>query len=118
MQSVELGKTGIVVSPLGVGAMSWGTKRALAYGGAESDDAEQEALGALLEAGVTLVDTAEMYRNEERIGALVNGHKEVVDPHADGRTREGPSRWQGAGHRSQQLRREAAASRTCRTRQS
>lgn len=77
-QSVELGRTGIVLAPLGVGAMSWGTKRALAYGGADSAEAEQEALGALLEGGVTLVDTAEMYRNETRIGELVRGHNEVV----------------------------------------
>lgn len=76
--TVELGHTGITMAPLGVGAMSWGTSRALAYGGAESGQAEQEALVALLDAGITLVDTAEMYRNEERVGELVRGHRQVV----------------------------------------
>jgi aryl-alcohol dehydrogenase-like predicted oxidoreductase len=37
-----------------------------------------DALDELLRAGVNLVDTAEMYRNERRVGELVRGRPEVV----------------------------------------
>lgn len=76
--TITLGHTDIALAPLGIGTMSWGTTRAMAYGGADSAQAEQGALAASLDAGVTLVDTAEMYRNERRVGELVRGHAEIV----------------------------------------
>lgn len=88
--TIELGSTGIELAPLGVGAMSWGTSRALAYGGATSREAEQEALAVSLRTGVTLVDTAEMYGNEERVGELVRGHRDVVLA-----TKYSPWAWRG-----------------------
>lgn len=78
MERVELGRTGLKLAPLGVGAMSWGTRSPLAYGGTKDPNAEVEALDQLLEAGVNLVDTAEMYRNERRVGELVRGRQQIV----------------------------------------
>lgn len=78
METVELGRTGLKVAPLGVGAMSWGRSSLLAYGGTGDPQAEVDALDVLLGAGVNLVDTAEMYRNERRVGELVRGRPEVV----------------------------------------
>jgi aryl-alcohol dehydrogenase-like predicted oxidoreductase len=78
MDAIELGRTGLKMAPLGVGAMSWGRTSPLGYGGTGSPQAEEEALDELLRAGVNLVDTAEMYRNERRVGDLVRGRGEVV----------------------------------------
>ena len=78
MEPVELGRTGIALAPLGIGAMSWGTRRPQAYGGADSPEAEEAALAESLDAGVTLVDTAEMYGNERRVGELVRDRPQVL----------------------------------------
>ena len=78
MDTVELGRTGLKLAPLGVGTMSWGRTSPLAYGGTGDPQAEVAALDTLLAAGVNLVDTAEMYRNERRVGELVGGRSEVV----------------------------------------
>jgi aryl-alcohol dehydrogenase-like predicted oxidoreductase len=78
METVELGRTGLKIAPLGVGAMSWGRTSPLAYGGTGDPQAEVGAVEELLKAGVNLVDTAEMYRNERRVGELVRGRQEVV----------------------------------------
>lgn len=80
--NVELGKTGIVVPRIGVGAMTWGKKvRMTAYGGTNRPEDEEEAFRASLEAGVTLFDTAEMYgsgNSERRLGELARGTKALV----------------------------------------
>jgi aryl-alcohol dehydrogenase-like predicted oxidoreductase len=62
-----LGATGLTVSALGLGAGR--------LGGDDLDDAGADALlGAALDAGVTLVDTARSYgRSEERIGRFLAG---------------------------------------------
>lgn len=53
MQTLTLGKTGLTVSELCLGTMTWGTQNTEAEGHAQADMA--------LEAGVTFWDTAEMY---------------------------------------------------------
>jgi aryl-alcohol dehydrogenase-like predicted oxidoreductase len=74
----------MVVSRLGIGAMTWGDARGLArlhpaklaYGGAEGYEEEKRALEASLAAGVTLFDTAAMYAggaSERRLGELARG---------------------------------------------
>jgi len=81
MDAVELGRTGIKLAPMGVGAMSWGYRSPQGYGGADSPADEEQALATLLAAGVTLVDTAEMYgfgRSERRVGELVRDHPDVL----------------------------------------
>ena len=81
-REVHLGKTGIIVSRIGVGAMTWGKKvRMTAYGGTSRPTDEEDALGSSLEAGVTLFDTAEMYgsgNSERRLGELVRGTNAFV----------------------------------------
>jgi aryl-alcohol dehydrogenase-like predicted oxidoreductase len=53
MKTLSLGKTGLTVSELCLGTMTWGTQNSEAEGHAQADMA--------LEAGVTFWDTAEMY---------------------------------------------------------
>jgi aryl-alcohol dehydrogenase-like predicted oxidoreductase len=67
-----LGKTGLVVSPVGLGAGR--------IGGPDIDDAAVDRLvGAALDAGVTLIDTARSYGlSEERLGRALAGRRERV----------------------------------------
>ncbi len=64
------GRTGLTVSALGLGAGH--------IGGDEIDDAGADALlGAALEAGITLLDTARSYgRSEARIGRFLAGRRD------------------------------------------
>jgi aryl-alcohol dehydrogenase-like predicted oxidoreductase len=82
--TMNLGRSGLRVSRLGVGAMSWGDARGLArwhpaklaYGGAHGLAEEKKALEVSLGAGVTLFDTAAMYSggaSERRLGELSKG---------------------------------------------
>ena len=86
--TTTLGMSGVQVSRLGVGAMTWGdpagfarwTPAKLAYGGAHGLEEEKRALETSLAAGVTLFDTAAMYSggaSERRLGELARG-KDVV----------------------------------------
>lgn len=88
MDTVSLGRSGLQVSRLGVGVMTWGDARGLArlhpaktaYGGSHGRAAEQAAVDASVAAGVILFDTAAMYSggaSERRLGELARG-KEVV----------------------------------------
>ena len=81
-QNVELGKTGIFVPRIGVGAMTWGKKvRMTAYGGTERPEDEEDAFRASVDAGVTLFDTAEMYgsgNSERRLGELATSTNAIV----------------------------------------
>ena len=53
MQYNELGRTGLKVSELALGSMTWGTQNSTKEGHAQIDMA--------LERGVNIIDTAEMY---------------------------------------------------------
>ena len=83
-----LGRTGLKVPRLGLGAMVWGQPKGMArwtpaqmsYGPSHGAEEEEQALEASLAAGVNLIDTAAMYSNgasEKRVGELTHG-KEVV----------------------------------------
>ncbi len=69
METMELGRTGLMVPKLGVGVMIWGDASQVkgfnpakqAYGGTESADEEKKAFDISLQAGVNFFDTAEMY---------------------------------------------------------
>lgn len=89
MDTVALGGSGLRVSRLGLGAMTWGDARGLArfhpaklaYGGADGYQAELAALEASLAGGVTLFDTAAMYSggaSERRLGELARGRDLVI----------------------------------------
>jgi len=85
---IALGKSGLQVPRMGVGAMTWGDAKGLArlhpaktaYGGAEGFEEEKRALEVSLDAGANLFDTAAMYSggaSERRLGELVSG-KDVL----------------------------------------
>ena len=87
--TMSLGRSGLRVSRLGVGAMTWGDARGLArwhpaklaYGGAHGLAEERKALEVSLGAGVTLFDTAAMYSggaSERRLGELAQGKQVMI----------------------------------------
>ncbi|MGV9008790.1 aldo/keto reductase [Brevundimonas sp.] len=64
-----LGRSGLVVSPLALGAMTFGTAR---WGSAE--DVSREVFNAYVDAGGNFVDTADVYsggRSEEMVGRFI-----------------------------------------------
>src|SRR5262245_62001075 len=58
---VPLGRSDVRVSPIGVGAMTWGDAWGGYYGRGYGADDYRAAFLACLEGGITLFDTAEMY---------------------------------------------------------
>lgn len=95
-----LGRSGVQVSRLGLGAMTWGEARfgpaQGAYGPSGGREEETAALALSVEAGVTLIDTAAMYsrgESERRLGELARplGDKVQIA------TKFSPSPWQLAG---------------------
>jgi len=72
---MELGKSGVMVPVIGVGAWSWGDRSG--YWGYEVEYGKEEsraAFKALLEAGLTHIDTAEVYgfgKSEEFLGEFL-----------------------------------------------
>jgi aryl-alcohol dehydrogenase-like predicted oxidoreductase len=80
-ERVMLGKTGIEISALGLGAWAWGDRMIWAYGRGYSDADIRAAFDASLQAGVNFIDTAEVYgsgRSERLLGSFL--------PAADDRT--------------------------------
>eukprot|EP00199_Chlamydomonas_sp_CCMP681_P001956 CAMPEP_0119107180 /NCGR_PEP_ID=MMETSP1180-20130426/8975_1 /TAXON_ID=3052 ORGANISM="Chlamydomonas cf sp, Strain CCMP681" /NCGR_SAMPLE_ID=MMETSP1180 /ASSEMBLY_ACC=CAM_ASM_000741 /LENGTH=379 /DNA_ID=CAMNT_0007092633 /DNA_START=5 /DNA_END=1144 /DNA_ORIENTATION=+ len=77
--TIQLGKSGLMVPSIGVGAWSWGDRSGYwGYGegaGAEYGKEEsRQAFKALLEAGLTFIDTAEVYgfgKSEEFLGEFI-----------------------------------------------
>ncbi|MBO4208729.1 aldo/keto reductase [Micromonospora echinofusca] len=96
MRYRTLGRTGIQVSTLSLGAMmfgSWGN----------TDEAEcRRIIGTALDAGINLVDTADVYaagQSEEIVGRALRGRRDDVvlatkfhEPMGDDRNRRGNSR--------------------------
>ena len=74
---ITLPGTTVAISPLGLGTWAWGDKSTWGMGGYDSDLSERtirEAWDASLEAGVTFIDTAEVYgggESERIIGRLL-----------------------------------------------
>jgi aryl-alcohol dehydrogenase-like predicted oxidoreductase len=86
---IRLGRGGLEVPRLGVGAMTWGSPSGrsrwgpakLAYGGTPGPEEERRAFEASLSAGVDLFDTAAMYSggaSERRLGELAEGKRVVI----------------------------------------
>lgn len=72
---VELGKSGIVVPAVGVGAWSWGDRSGYwGYGIEYGKEQSREAFKAMIDAGLTFIDTAEVYgfgKSEEFLGEFL-----------------------------------------------
>ncbi|NYH79215.1 aryl-alcohol dehydrogenase-like predicted oxidoreductase [Actinopolyspora biskrensis] len=97
MDYVSLGRTGVKVSPLCLGAMNFG-----AWGNPDHDDSIR-IIHRALDAGINLIDTADVYshgESEEIVGkALADGRREDVvlatkahAPMGEGANRRGNSR--------------------------
>lgn len=76
-----LGKTGILVSPLGLGTVKLGRTEGVKYP-RPFEIPDDHAAGALLDTarsfGINLIDTAPAYgRSEERLGALLAGRRDA-----------------------------------------
>ena len=75
MQTRTLGRTGVQVSPVTLGAMMFG-----AWGNPDHDDCVR-IVHAALDAGINVIDTADMYssgESEEIVGKALQGRREHV----------------------------------------
>lgn len=81
-QTVPLGKTGISIPPMGIGAWSWGDRMFWNYGRGYGKADTQAAFEACLRAGVNFFDTAEVYglgESERLLGQFLRAaRKEAV----------------------------------------
>ena len=72
---VPLGKTGIMITPVGVGTWAWGDRLVWGYGGDDYDDSDiKEAFDVSLDNGANWFDTAEVYgmgRSERFLGKFI-----------------------------------------------
>ena len=74
VQTVTLGKDGLVVPAIGIGTWSWGDSLFWSYGKDYGADQVREAFHAAVEAGITFFDTAEIYglgESERLIGQFL-----------------------------------------------
>lgn len=69
---VELGKTGVEISSLGIGAWAWGDRSGYwGYGTEYGKEESKQAFQAIVDSGITFIDTAEVYgfgKSEEFLG--------------------------------------------------
>eukprot|EP00899_Mesostigma_viride_P002216 jgi/Mesvir1/11996/Mv00302-RA.1 len=75
-ETVELGKSGVRVSPVGVGAWAWGDKFFWGFGSGYGEDDVRQAFNAANKGGLTFVDTAEVYGlgvSEQLVGEFERG---------------------------------------------
>ena len=96
MQYRTLGRTGVQVSSLALGAMNFGT-----IGNTTQDEATA-IVDAALEAGINLIDTADAYsagQSEEMVGKAIAGRRDDIVlatkahlPMGDERNHQGSSR--------------------------
>ena len=80
-ETIQLGRSPVHASHIGVGTMSWSGKEGRgAYGGTRPAD-EEAAFKASLDSGVNLFDTMNMYSRgkcEQRVGELARGTNAVI----------------------------------------
>lgn len=81
MELRPLGKTGLRISALSLGAMTFGDSSTFMKGVTSPDEEARAVLDAALEAGINLVDTANVYsegRSEELLGLWLQNRREEV----------------------------------------
>jgi aryl-alcohol dehydrogenase-like predicted oxidoreductase len=83
LNQITLGSTDIKISPLGIGAWSWGDRFFWNYGKDHNTDDVQAAIETSLSAGIYFFDTAEAYgrgKSEELIGEFITSksHSAII----------------------------------------
>lgn len=81
MELRQLGRSGLRVSALSLGAMTFGESRTFMKGVTSSEEEARRVFDRAVEAGVNLVDTANVYsdgRSEELTGEWVRGKRDRV----------------------------------------
>lgn len=81
MELRPLGRTGLKVSRLSLGAMTFGDSATFMKGVTSDDDEAHRVFDAAIDAGINLVDTANVYsegRSEELVGKWVKGKRDRV----------------------------------------
>ncbi|HKA90245.1 MAG TPA: aldo/keto reductase [Haliangiales bacterium] len=81
MEHRTLGRSGLMVSRLCLGAMTFGDSRTFMQGVTSSDEQARRVLDAALEAGIDFVDTANVYgegRSEEVLGEWLGARRPRV----------------------------------------
>ncbi len=81
MEYRQLGKSGLKVSALAMGTMTFGGQGVFANVGDTGADEARRQVDMCLEAGVNLIDTADVYstgRSEEIVGEVVAGRRDDV----------------------------------------
>jgi 1-deoxyxylulose-5-phosphate synthase len=116
MRYTTLGNTGLQVSAVTVGCMSWGDKDRGGHAWAKDEDFARETIKSALEAGINFFDTANVYSagsSEEFTGRALKEYADredvVLATKVHGRMRPGPN---GAGLSRKAILREIDASLT------
>jgi aryl-alcohol dehydrogenase-like predicted oxidoreductase len=81
MELRQLGKSGLKVSVLSLGAMTFGESETFMKGVTSADDEARRVFDAAIDAGVNLVDTANVYsegRSEELTGEWIRSKRDKV----------------------------------------
>jgi aryl-alcohol dehydrogenase-like predicted oxidoreductase len=81
IQKVPLGKSGVLVPPLGIGAWSWGDRMLWGYGKEYDETDVRAAFDACMRTGINFFDTAEVYglgQSEKMIGRFLETEKRPV----------------------------------------
>lgn len=81
MEYRQLGRSGLRVSVMALGTMTFGGRGGLANVGNTGVEQARRLIGLCLERGVNLIDTADAYSqgaSEEILGQVVKGHRERV----------------------------------------
>src|SRR5438874_7579096 len=81
MEQRQFGKSGLRVSALSLGAMTFGEARGFMKGVTADDAESRRVLDAALEAGMDTIDTANGYaegRSEELLGQFLKGRRDKV----------------------------------------
>ncbi|KOP22932.1 2,5-didehydrogluconate reductase [Hapalosiphon sp. MRB220] len=96
METITLGQSGPVVTPLCIGTWAWGDRLFWNYGKEYGSEELQAAFNASLEAGITFFDTAEVYGfglSEELIAQFL----QKTDQKVQIATKYGPFPWRITG---------------------
>jgi aryl-alcohol dehydrogenase-like predicted oxidoreductase len=81
IETIQLGKTDILITPMGAGTWQWGDSKYWGYGSTYQEADVQAAYQASLEAGIRFFDTAERYghgKSERLLGKFIHASGESV----------------------------------------